>query len=66
MIFAWGAAYNAISEEGDHVEADNHVAFYHMARSYLGDIIDCKVDVEVISCLCLMSLYLLMTHKPYK
>lgn len=67
MIFAWGAAYKALSDEGDDDANANHACYYYTARHYLGDLIDCApAGIDGISCLCLMSLYLLMTHKPHK
>jgi hypothetical protein len=66
MVFAWGAAYALMSGESE-VSKDDHLNYYNQARLYLGDVIDIfPPEINVISCLLLVSLYLLMTHKPYR
>jgi len=65
MIFAWGAAYAGMSEEPG--ISEDHVKYYNQARLYLGDVIDIfPPQIDLVSCLFLVSLYLLMTHKPYR
>jgi len=67
MIFAWSAVYMSLSEEQTGVAKNEHLTYYKQARLYLGDIIDTfPVGLDLISCLVLVSLYLLMTHKPYR
>lgn len=66
MVFAWGAAYKSLSDERV-PEIPDHVLYYNQARTYLGDLIDISPPgLDLISSLLLMSLYLLMTHKPYR
>jgi hypothetical protein len=66
MVFAWGSAYTAMSGESEGSN-DNHVKYYNQARLFLGDLIDIfPPSLDVIACLLLVSLYLLMTHKPYR
>lgn len=66
IMFAWGAAYASMSGESEGSD-DAHINYYNQARLYLGDVIDIfPPRIDVISCLLLVSLYLLMTHKPYR
>ena len=66
MVFAWGAAYVSMSGESEG-STDDHFRYYDQARLYLGDVIDIfPPEMDTISCLLLVSLYLLMTHKPYR
>lgn len=66
MVFAWGAAYKSLADEKG-PEIPEHVLYYNQARTYLGDLIDISPPgLDLISSLLLMSLYLLMTHKPYR
>ena len=66
MVFAWGAAYSSMSGESDGSN-DDHLVYYNRARLFLGDVIDIlRPGLDVIACLLLVSLYLLMTHKPYR
>jgi len=66
MVFAWGAAYSSMSGESEGSN-DDHLIYYNQARLFLGDVIDIfPPGLDVIACLLLVSLYLLMTHKPYR
>jgi hypothetical protein len=66
IVFAWGAAYAAMSEEPEAAN-DDYVKYYNQARLYLGDVIDIfPPQIDLVACLLLVSLYLLMTHKPYR
>lgn len=66
LVFAWGAAYMSMSDEGA-TGGNDHTMYYQQARRYLGDFINSSLaNLDRVSCLFLASLYFLMIHRPYR
>jgi len=66
LVFAWGAAYISMSDDGT-ADRNDHTMYYQQARRYLGDFINSSLaNLDRVSCLFLASLYFLMIHRPYR